>query len=113
MSHPSTTPTAICSQSPPLVVVAFMGTGILACLSAPDAINSCFHLQSCLPKSSVLVDRFSSQSSCIAFYKRFIESPNFSSWFERRRQAAWAWQVRAQHTKRSAGAPLHVLNASP
>ena len=42
------------------------------------------------------LERFSGQQACIAFYKRFIESPNFASWFERRRQAAWAWQARTE-----------------
>lgn len=28
----------------------------------------------------------------MAFYKRFLESPNFAAWFERQREAAWAWQ---------------------
>ena len=40
------------------------------------------------------LERFSGQQACIALYKRFIESPNFASWFERRRQAAWALQAR-------------------
>ena len=29
------------------------------------------------------------------FYKRFLASPNFASWFERRRGAARAWQAAA------------------
>ena len=32
------------------------------------------------------------QGNAIAFYKRFLESPNFAAWFERQREAAWAWQ---------------------
>lgn len=40
-----------------------------------------------------MLERFGSQSNCLAFYKRFLESPNFTSWFERRRQAALLWQV--------------------
>ena len=28
----------------------------------------------------------------MSFYRRFLESPNFSAWFERQRAAAWAWQ---------------------
>ena len=32
------------------------------------------------------------QSACIQFYRRFLESPNFSSWFERRRGRASLWQ---------------------
>lgn len=43
--------------------------------------------------SGLLLERFGSQSNCLAFYKRFLESPNFASWFERRRQAAMLWQV--------------------
>ena len=34
------------------------------------------------------------QAACIQFYKRFIECPNFMAWFERRRGAAAAWQVK-------------------
>lgn len=48
-------------------------------------------VQAALPKE--LTARFSGQYNCVAFYKRFIECPNFASWVERRRQAAWAWQV--------------------
>ena len=40
-----------------------------------------------------LLERFGSAANGVAFYRRFISSPNFSSWFERRRQAAWACQV--------------------
>ena len=58
-------------------------------------------MQAALQKE--LTDRFSGQSSCVAFYKRFIESPNFASWFERRRQAAWAWQVRSGFRFKRAG----------
>ena len=32
------------------------------------------------------------QGTVVAFYKRFLESPNFAAWFERQREAAWAWQ---------------------
>ena len=32
------------------------------------------------------------QGALLAFYKRFLESPNFTAWFERQREAAWAWQ---------------------
>ena len=32
------------------------------------------------------------QGALLAFYKRFLESPNFAAWFERQREAAWAWQ---------------------
>lgn len=32
------------------------------------------------------------QAACIQLYRRFLESPNFSSWFERRRGRAAAWQ---------------------
>jgi hypothetical protein len=32
------------------------------------------------------------QASLITFYRRFLESPNFTSWFERQRAAAWRWQ---------------------
>lgn len=35
---------------------------------------------------------FSSTSQLIGLYRRFLESPNFSSWFERRRHAVWEWQ---------------------
>ena len=45
--------------------------------------------------SGTMVERLGSQSNCLALYKRFLESPNFGSWFERRRQAAMLWQVRA------------------
>ncbi|CAK0733784.1 hypothetical protein CVIRNUC_000332 [Coccomyxa viridis] len=41
---------------------------------------------------SVLLERFGSQGALLAFYKRFLESPNFTAWFERQREAAWAWQ---------------------
>ena len=33
-----------------------------------------------------------SQGNAIAFYRRFLESPNFAAWFERQRGVAWAWQ---------------------
>ena len=29
----------------------------------------------------------------MGFYRRFLESPNFSAWFERQRGAAWGWQA--------------------
>ena len=32
------------------------------------------------------------QGALLSFYKRFLESPNFTAWFERQREAAWAWQ---------------------
>jgi len=32
------------------------------------------------------------QAGCIQFYRRFLECPNFSSWFERRRGRAALWQ---------------------
>lgn len=33
------------------------------------------------------------QANCVAFYRQFLESPNFMCWFERQRKAAWDWQV--------------------
>ena len=35
---------------------------------------------------------YAGQGALLAFYKRFLESPNFTAWFERQREAAWAWQ---------------------
>ena len=35
---------------------------------------------------------YTGQGALLAFYKRFLESPNFTAWFERQREAAWAWQ---------------------
>ncbi len=32
------------------------------------------------------------QAACLQFYRRFLESPNFVSWFERRRGRAALWQ---------------------
>ena len=32
------------------------------------------------------------QASCIQFYRQFLESPNFATWFERRRGRAALWQ---------------------
>jgi hypothetical protein len=32
------------------------------------------------------------QAGCIQFYRRFLECPNFSTWFERRRGRAALWQ---------------------
>ena len=43
----------------------------------------------------MLTERFASHAALAAFYRRLLESPNFLAWFERRRGAAWAWQVRA------------------
>lgn len=40
--------------------------------------------------AAALMERFSSQAACVQFYRRFLESPNFASWFERRRTAALA-----------------------
>ncbi|KAK9810174.1 hypothetical protein WJX72_006112 [[Myrmecia] bisecta] len=48
-------------------------------------------LQEITPRA-ILLERFSSQGQCVQFYKRFLESANFTSWFERRRQAAWSFQ---------------------
>jgi hypothetical protein len=42
---------------------------------------------------AALMERFGSGANCLAFYRRFVASPNFTSWFERRRQAAWSCQV--------------------
>lgn len=42
----------------------------------------------------MLTERFASHAALAAFYRRLLESPNFLAWFERRRGAAWAWQVR-------------------
>ncbi len=33
------------------------------------------------------------QAALVGFYRRFLESPNFSAWFERQRGAAWGWQA--------------------
>ena len=33
------------------------------------------------------------QANYVAFYRQFLESPNFMCWFERQRKAAWDWQV--------------------
>ena len=41
----------------------------------------------------MLTQRFASHAALAAFYRRVLESPNFLAWFERRRGAAWAWQV--------------------
>eukprot|EP00891_Asterochloris_glomerata_P002409 jgi/Astpho2/2409/Aster-x1074 len=35
------------------------------------------------------------QANCVAFYRQFLESPNFMCWFERQRKAAWDWQEAA------------------
>ena len=35
------------------------------------------------------------QAGCIQFYRRFLECPNFSSWFERGRGRAALWQEAA------------------
>lgn len=43
----------------------------------------------------MLTERFASHAALAAFYRRLLESPNFLAWFERRRGAAWAWQVSA------------------
>ena len=49
------------------------------------------------------------QAALLAFYRRFLESPNFSAWFERQRAAAWAWQE--AEWARAAEVPAHT--ASP
>ncbi|KAK9805887.1 hypothetical protein WJX73_001357 [Symbiochloris irregularis] len=46
--------------------------------------------------SHVLLERFPSRAACVQFYRRFLESPNFSSWLERRRQAALAAEAHQQ-----------------
>lgn len=49
----------------------------------------------------------------LAFYKRFLESPNFTAWFERQREAAWAWQEAewtAAAAARGEGADLSGLD---
>jgi hypothetical protein len=53
------------------------------------------------------------QAALIAFYRRFLESPNFSSWFERQRAAAWRWQEAewgAAAAVRGEGADLNGLD---
>ena len=36
------------------------------------------------------------QAACLQFYRRFLESPNFISWLERQRQAAFAAEAHQQ-----------------
>jgi len=42
-----------------------------------------------------LLSRFGSRLALAAFLRRFLASPNFSAWFERRRAAGRAWQAAA------------------
>lgn len=49
----------------------------------------------------------------VGFYRRFLESPNFSAWFERQRGAAWGWQAAEWATAaavRGEGADLRGLD---
>lgn len=49
----------------------------------------------------------------MALYRRFLESPNFSAWFERQRAAAWGWQAAewaAAAAARGEGADLRGLD---
>eukprot|EP00884_Botryococcus_braunii_P007607 jgi/Botrbrau1/16848/Bobra.150_2s0070.1 len=61
----------------------------------------------------ILLDRFTSQSALLNFYRKFLESPNFSSWFERRRNAAWL-QQRAlwEAARRERGQVSHLIGKS-
>ncbi|CAL8466888.1 g6424 [Coccomyxa elongata] len=61
----------------------------------------------------VLLDRFANQGALVALYRRFLESPNFSAWFERQRAAAWGWQAAewaAAAAARGEGADLRGLD---
>ena len=40
------------------------------------------------------------QASCLQFYRQFLESPNFASWFERRRGRVSLWQEAAWQQSR-------------
>jgi len=45
------------------------------------------------PLPPFLLDRLGSRSGVVALARRFLASPNFASWFERRRAAARGWQL--------------------
>lgn len=47
------------------------------------------------------------------FYRRFLESPNFSTWFERRRGRAAAWQQAAwERAESDRGVELDLAGSS-
>lgn len=48
-----------------------------------------------LPILPDLLARFGSRPALAAFLRRFLASPNFAAWFERRRAAGRAWQAAA------------------
>ena len=47
------------------------------------------------PVPGALLDRLGSRAGVVALARRFLASPNFASWFERRRAAARGWQAAA------------------
>lgn len=49
------------------------------------------------------------QAACVQLYRRFLESPNFSSWLERQRQAAFAAEA---HQRALAAGALPAVLAS-
>lgn len=96
-----------------------MGVCITKCLSFFSHAGGPPHLPAfshsafleALPRAAqapALTERFANQAAVATFYRRLLESPNFLAWFERRRGAAWAWQVRKSKLGQSWSSGSHV-----
>ena len=61
-------------------------------VSMAQLAMSCMGSECTYGRGDLVKNRMPDQAALHAFYRRFLESPNFSAWFERQRAAAWAWQ---------------------